>query len=197
MYIFLLIGDTDIRRMYMKRFVLLLAVLLLMLTTTGCSLMAKTPSDAVSKFLNKYKNNDTVVINELNEFLDQEDLDDDAKEDYREIYLRQYSNMKYEIKDETIDGDTAEVKVQVTVFDYYKTNMTSGDYFTANQADFIDDDGDVDLTKYVAYKINKLLDTTDTVDYTLNITLQKNDGEWEVDPLTSEDLSKIHGTYEY
>lgn len=182
----------------MKKFLLLLIVLIGMIATTGCSLMSKTPSDAVTKYLNKYKNNETVVINELNEFLDQdEELDDETKEEYREIYLRQYSNMKYEIKDETINGDTAEVKVQITVFDYYKTNIASGDYFTANQADFIDEDGDVDLTKYIAYKINKLLDTTDTVDYTLNITLQKVDNEWEVNPLSNDDLNKIHGTYEY
>lgn len=182
----------------MKKVILLLVALMIMVSMSGCTLMEKTPSDVVSKFLDKYKNNETVVINELNEFLDtQEDLDEESKEDYREIYLRQYSNMKYEIKDETVDGDNAEVKVQITVFDYYKTNIASGDYFTANQADFIDDDGDIDLSKYVAYKINKLLDTTDTVDYTLNITLQKVDDEWEVNPLSSEDLSKIHGTYEY
>lgn len=168
-----------------------------LIVATGCTMLSNKPSDAVSRFLNKYKNNDTVVVNELNEYLSTEDLSEEAMEDYREIYLRQYSNMKYEIKDEEINGDEAEVDVQITVFDYYKTNALAGDYFTANQADFINDDGDVDLTKYLAYKINKLLDTTDTVDYTLEIKLQKIDNEWEVQPLSLDDLNKLHGTYEY
>lgn len=175
----------------------ILAIICVLFVATGCSMLSKTPSDAVSKFLNKYKNNDTVVVNELNDYLSGEELSEEAMEDYREIYLRQYSNMKYEIKEEEINGDEAEVEVQITVFDYYKTNALSGDYFTANQADFINDDGDVDLTKYLAYKINKLLDTTDTVDYTLDIKLQKIDNEWEVQPLSLDDLNKLHGTYEY
>lgn len=177
-----------------KIFLVIVAVLLL---GTGCSMLSNTPSDSVSKFLNKYKNNDTVVVNELNDYLSEEELMEEQKEDYREIYLRQYSNMKYEIKEEEINGDEAEVEVQVTVFDYYKTNALSGDYFTANQADFVNDNGDIDLSKYVAYKINKLLDTTDTVDYTLTIKLQKVDNEWEVQPLSLDDLNKLHGTYEY
>lgn len=176
----------------------LIGVLILTLVLlTGCSLMKKTPKDAVAKFLNNYKNNDTAVVNELNDYLATEDLDQDTLEDYREIYLRQYSNMKYEIKEEKIDGDKATVEVQITVYDYYKTNLESGNYFTANQADFINDKGDVDFAKYITYKINKLLDTTDTVNYTLTLNLNKVDNDWEIEPLTTEQLTKLHGTYEY
>lgn len=177
-----------------KVFVLLLVSIMCL---TGCALLSSSPKDEVSKFFNKYKNNDQVVINELNDFLAGEDLDDETLEDYREIYLRQYSNMDYVIKDELIDGDKATVEVQITVFDYYKTNKLAGDYFTANQADFIDEDGDIDLTKYLAYKLNKLLDTTDTVNYTLTLNLNKTDDNWEIEPLTTEQLTKLHGTYEY
>lgn len=42
-----------------------------------------------------------------------------------------------------------------------------------------------------------MLDTTDTVDYTLTINLKKKDSKWEVEPLTHEELTKLHGTYEY
>ena len=176
----------------------LLAVLLLLAVfISGCSLMASGPKDAVTKFLNKYKNNDQSVVNELNDYLKTEELDEETLEDYREIYLRQYSNLKYEIKDEKIDGDKATVDVQITVYDYYKTNVESGNYFTANQADFVDDDGDIDFVKYFKYKVKKMLDTTDTVDYTLTLNLSKNDDKWEIEPLTTEQLTKLHGTYEY
>ncbi len=179
----------------MKKIMTLVVVSILCLT--GCALMSNGPKDAVKKFLDNYKNNDQVVVDELNDYLTTEDLTDDEMKDYREIYLRQYSNLKYEIKDEKIDGDKAEVEVQITVYDYYKTNKVSGEYLTANKADFVDDKGDIDLTKYLSYKVSKLLDTTDTVDYTLTLNLNKVDDRWEIEPLTTEQLTKLHGTYEY
>ncbi len=179
----------------MKKILVLLMVTLLVVT--GCKAFEDTPTKVVNRFLNNYKNNDEAVINELNDYLATQDLDEETLEDYREIYLRQYSNMDFVIKNEKIDGDKADVDVQITVYDYYKTNMASGDYFTANQADFVDDNGDVDISKYLAYKIKKMLDTTDTVDYTLTINLNKINDKWEIEPLTTEQLSKLHGTYEY
>ena len=179
----------------MKKILVLLMVTLLVVT--GCKAFEDTPTKVVNRFLNNYKNNDEAVINELNDYLATQDLDEETLEDYREIYLRQYSNMDFVIKNEKIDGDKADVDVQITVYDYYKTNMASGDYFTANQADFVDDNGDVDISKYLAYKIKKMLDTTDTVDYTLTMNLNKINDKWEIEPLTTEQLSKLHGTYEY
>lgn len=179
----------------MKKIISLVIVSIVFLT--GCSLFVSKPSDEVVKYLNKYKNNDQIVIDELNMFLETQELDDDTLEDYREIYLRQYSNLDYEIKEETVNADKAEVEVQVTVFDYYKTNVESGDYFTANQADFVDDDGDINFSKYIAYKVNKMLDTKDRISYTLNIELTKTDDGWEVEPLSNEELTKLHGTFEY
>ncbi len=179
----------------MKNYIILLIASLVLLS--GCAFLGNTPKDEVKKFLNNYKNNSESVINELNDYLEEQNLEEDTLEDYRELYLRQYSNLKYKIKDEKIDGNNATVDVQITVFDYYKTDKLSSDYFTANQADFIDEDGDVDFTKYFAYKVNKLLDTTDTVDYLLTLNLKKNDNKWEIEPLTSEQLMKLHGTYEY
>lgn len=179
----------------MKKYLFLLITSILLLT--GCVFLGNAPKDEVAKFLNNYKNNGESVVNELNDYLDEQNLDEDTKEDYRELYLRQYSNLKYEIKDQKIDGNNATVEVQITVFDYYKTDKLTGDYFTANQADFVDADGDVDFSKYFTYKIKKLLDTTDTVDYTLTLNLKKNDNKWEIEPLTNEELMKLHGTYEY
>lgn len=176
----------------------LLVILLVVISiSTGCALMKSTPKSEVVKFLNNYKNNSKEVVNELNDYLATENLDKDSLEEYREIYLRQYSDMKYEIKDEKIDGDKAVVETQITVYDYYKTNSKSGEYFTSNQADFVDDKGDVDFAKYLKYKIDNLLNTTDTVNYTLTLNLNKTKDGWEIEPLTTEQLTKLHGTYEY
>ena len=184
-------NDEEIK---MKRIFTLVLIVILM---SGCSLLANKPKDAVARFLNNYKNNSESVTKELDEYLANEDLNDETLKDYKELYLKQYSNLKYDIKSEKIDGDKALVETQITVYDYYKSDKLAGDYFTANQADFVNDDGDIDFSKYFAYKIKKMLDTTDTVDYTITINLNKKDGKWEVEPLTREELSKLHGTYEY
>lgn len=178
----------------MKKFI---PIILFMLLITGCSLVDKTPKDVVAKYLNNYKINSDTVVKELDTYLDNQDLEEETKEDYKELYLKQYSNLKYEIKDQRINGDKAFVDVQITVFDYYKTSKLAGDYFTANKADFINDDGDVDFIKYFSYKINKLLDTTDTVDYLLTLKLKKVNDTWEIEPLSNTDMMKLHGTYEY
>ncbi len=133
----------------MKKIFTFIAVLFIV---TGCTLLGSAPKDAVSRFLNNYKNNSESVQKELDEYLDSQDLNEETLKDYKELYLKQYSNLKYEIKSEKIDGDSALVEVQITVFDYYKSDKLAGDYFTANQADFVDDDGDVDFSKYFAYK---------------------------------------------
>lgn len=179
----------------MKKVCALLVISLLLVT--GCTLLGSAPKDEAAKFFNSYKNNNETVVKELDDYLNTQNLDEDTLKDYRELYLKQYSNLKYDIKDQKINGDTALVEVQITVFDYYKTDKLAGDYFTANQADFVGDDGDIDFTKYFAYKIRKLLDTTDTVDYTLTLNLKKVNDKWEVEPLTNEELMKLHGTYEY
>lgn len=192
---FFSVNNISEEKRYMKKYLFLMITSILLLT--GCAFLGNAPKDEVAKFLNNYKNNSESVVNELNDYLKEQNLDEDTLKDYRELYLRQYSNLKYEIKDQKIDGDNAVVDVQITVYDYYKTDKLTGDYFTANQADFVDADGDVDFSKYFAYKIKKLLDTTDTVDYTLSLNLKKNDDKWEIEPLTNEELMKLHGTYEY
>ena len=101
------------------------------------------------------------------------------------------------LKGERIDGDKATVTVEITVYDYYKTNKEAGEYFSSNSKEFIDSKGDIDLSKFLKYKINKLLDTTDKVSYTLDLNLNKNNNKWEIEPLTNEQLTKLHGTYEY
>ena len=47
------------------------------------------------------------------------------------------------------------------------------------------------------YRLNKLLSTTNTVEYTMEINLTKVDGNWEVQALSQDDLNKLHGVFEY
>ena len=176
----------------MKLLIFIFCIILL----TGCTFMYNSPSKSVEKFLNNYKDNSDSVISELNNYLDTEDLSKIEKEKYKEVYIRQYSNLKYLIKNEKVDGDKALVDVQITVYDYNKVNKLSNDYFLSNQDKFTKSNGDIDLDKYLNYKINKLIETKDTITYTLTLKLNKVNDTWEIEPLTSEQLSKLHGTYE-
>ena len=75
----------------MKKVLGVILAITMILGLAACGDTANTNSS-------KVENNDTVVVNELNEYLSTQELDEEELEDYREIYLRQYSNMDYKIK---------------------------------------------------------------------------------------------------
>ena len=86
----------------------ILAIICVLFITTGCSMLSKTPSDAVSKFLNKYKNNDTVVVNELNDYLSGE------KQAFEYLYQKYKNRIQYFIYNIVRDYQKAEDLAQET-----------------------------------------------------------------------------------
>ena len=108
--------------------------------------------------------------------------------------LRQYQDLTYEIKDETIDGDNATVTAQIEVYDYYKVNNEVNNYIGNNSNDFATD-GVYDTNKGLMYRIGELSKSKDRVIYTITLNLTKVNDDWTIDNLTNEDLEKIHGTY--
>ncbi|MDD2238892.1 MAG: hypothetical protein PHH51_03325 [Bacilli bacterium] len=179
----------------MKKKYLLLSLLLLFITI-GCTL-GNTPKSKVSDLLKRYNNQDDVIKTELGDYLNALDLDDDNLTGYQDIYLRQYSDLKYNIKDERIDGDTATVEVEITVYDYYTAENEINNYISANQEEFYDDEDVYDPNKALKYRITELGKTNNTINYTLDFTLTKINNVWTVDTLTNEQLEKIHGTYSH
>ena len=110
---------------------------------------------------------------------------------------KQYKNLAYTVKDETIDGKTAVVEVEIEVYDYNKAITDVEDYLLANANEFQDDSGQVNNTKYNDYKISQMESVKDKVTYTINFTLSKVDDKWVVDDLTETERMKIHGLYAY
>ena len=165
----------------------------------GCTIgPANTASKAVEEYLDRYIDNADVVMSELDEYVaDRTELDDEQKNTYREILKKQYSDLKYEIEDEKYDGDTATVTVKLTVYDLYKTQKEADEYLTNNADEFKDENGNYDEVKFTKYKLEKMKDNTDTVEYTLEIPVTKVDNAWEVEQLNNELLQKIHGIYNY
>lgn len=171
----------------------LIIVLLLLIGLTGCA-FGSSPKSRVENLLNKYQMNSSDIKSELDDFLNTLSIDTDYKEDYRKVYEKQYSDLKYKIKDETIDGDKATVKAEIEVYDYYKAENDASSYIAANPNEF-NEEGVYSVKKGLEYKIKQYTNSSDRVTYTIDFTLTKNNNKWTIDPLTDDELAKLHGTY--
>ena len=179
----------------MKNKKIFFVICLNVLFKNACSL-GNTPTSAVEKLLSKYNTNDEEIVVELDDYINSSELSDEQSKKYKDIYLKQFKDMKYEIKEEKIDGDNATVTAQITVYDYYKAEKDANDYLTAHPDEFKKDDV-YDKSLFTDYKLKKLDDVNTTVDYTIDFNLSKVDGKWEVNDLSNEQLEKIHGVYAY
>ena len=186
----LVLGGIDVK----KRFkIIAICFLLLMLTACG---IGNTPTSSVERLLAKYNNADEDIVVELDDYINSANLTDEQNEKYKNVYLKQFKDMKYEIKEEKVDGDNATVTAQITVYDYYKVENDANNYLTENKNEFMKDN-EYDEGLFTDYKLKKLEGVTDTVDYTIDFTLTKVDNDWVVNDLTNEQLEKIHGVYAY
>ena len=174
----------------------ILAICLIVVSGCGCS-PNMSATKTVDRYLDRYRSEDQVILNELDTFIDGENLTSEQKAIYRDVLKKQYRNLKYSITDEKYDGDTANITVKITVYDLYKVQKNAELYMSNNIGEFYDEDGVYDKTLYINYKLDKMKNATDTVDYTLNIKLEKRDGTWFVVQLSDTDLEKIHGVYNY
>ena len=175
-------------------------VILIVFTTillVGCSL-SNTPSRRVEELFKKYQTLDSGVVDNLE--LITESLPElktsKHKESYTKIMKTQYSDLKYTIKDEEIDGDEAVVKVDISVYDYYKIQRDANEYLESHHDEFLKDDV-YDESMFLEYKLDKMKDDSDRVEYTLEIKLIKENDKWEVVEFDKDTLDKIHGTYNY
>lgn len=168
----------------------------LLLSLTGCNQVMNTPTKEVEQFLGKYQTMDDKVLTQLDKVLQTDvTMNEEQKESYKELMKKQYQNLSYKIKDETIDGEHATIVTEIEVFNYGKTMEESDLYLRDNPSEFLDDAGIRDDSKFMDYKIKELKDTKDKVTYTITFTLTKKDDVWELDDITDIDRQKIHGIY--
>ena len=128
----------------MKKIILCISCIMAILFLSGCS-MDNTPTKKVENFLDNYKDQDETVLTQLDEMVTSDGLMNDAqKTTYTDIMKRQYEDLKYEIKDEVIDGDTATVTVEIEVYDYYKINQEANQYYTEHPDEFTNNNQNVE-----------------------------------------------------
>lgn len=182
----------------MKKIFVSLGVLLSVLVLTGCSLTRSTAGDAVKLFLDQYKNLSSSVLSDLEDVISNEDFSDQQEEKYRDILKKQYSDIKYEITNESYDGDTATVEAKISVYDLYKAQSNAASYLSDHQNEFLDDNGEFDESKFLDYKLEQMKKMSDRVEYTVTFDVIKDeDKKWQVNELSNTDLEKIHGVYNY
>ena len=182
----------------MKKIFIIMTIILFF---SGCTLgdIDNTPTKQVESFFNNYQTLDQKVLNDLDIVIArQNDFNNNQREQYRKILKKHYQNLTYEIKDETVNGNRANVEVEIEVTDFNKILNEAKIYLENNRNEFLDDNNNYDKSKYIDYQLDKLENAKETVKYTLNLTLTKNDnGDWSLDEINDIEEKKILGTYEY
>lgn len=179
----------------MKKILTILSIIIL----TGCGALdiSNTPTKKVEEFLNKYQILDEEILNELDNVIDEKiNLNEENKKEYREIIKKQYKDMQYTIKEETIDGNEATVTAEIIVKDFTKIINDAEVYKRQNIKEFYENEIYND-NLYKKYLIEKLKDAKDRITYTLEFTLHKDNKKWILDKITEEVEDKILGIYNY
>ena len=173
------------------------------LTLTGCSLnvsdLDNTPTKKVEAYLNDYQSLNDGVLEDLDMVIEKEEsFTGDAKDRYKEVMKSNFEDLTYTVKDETVNGDTATVEVEIDVTDFYKVIKASEDYKEQHANEFNDESGNYDDNKYIDYKLKQMENTSDRVKHTIYFTLTKDkNGNWELDDVDESEEEKILGMYAY
>lgn len=177
----------------MKKF---LVIFLSIFLVVGCS-FGNTPTKKAEDTLKKYQNLDDSVLKDLELVVEGTTLNTEKeKSDYTKAMKMQYSDLKYKITNEKVNGDEATVTAKISVYDFYKVQTNANNYRLTHESEFLTDNV-FDESKFMEYKLKQMINVTDRVEYTIDINLTKKDNEWTVNEFDKTTLEKIHGTYNY
>ncbi|MEG2322499.1 MAG: membrane lipoprotein lipid attachment site-containing protein [Bacilli bacterium] len=179
----------------MKKIISFLTILLLF---TGCTDLSNTPTKKSEAFFKKYQSLDNNVLVDLNGVITaNSNMNQKQKDIYRDIMKKHYQNLTYEIKDETIDGNSAVVNVEISVTDFKKVIDEADAYLLTHKEEFNNDKKEYDASKFMDYRLEQLKKAKDKVKYTLHLSFTKTNKEWTLDKLDSVTYDKINGVYNY
>lgn len=168
----------------MKKLFLLIVPFLLF----GCSNSLNTPTGAVENFLNAYQNLDSNLLEKLDKVIEKdEDMNDEQKQKYHDLMVKQYKNLSYKIKSEDTMGEEAEVEVEIEVLNYASSIREAKKYYKEHPDE---------VDNFMDYKIQNMSNVTNKTHYTITFYLVKIDQEWVVEELDDVNIQKIHGLYE-
>lgn len=181
----------------MKKYIIAV-VIAFILTGCGTKNLMNTPTKKVEMFFENYQTLDDDVLEQLDNTVKQStEFTESQKEEYKRLMKKHYQSLKYDIKDETVDGDRATVTAEIEVKDYSKIMSEADSYLEKNQKEFEDEEGNYSKEKFMDYRLEQLKKAEDTVKYTIELSLTKIDDEWKLDNLSDADMQKINGIYNY
>ena len=173
-------------------------VVFLMFILVGCDSIMNTPTKKVEQLLGMYQREEKEVLEQLdNVLLEETLLTPDLKDRYRKLMKRQYQDLSYKVKKETIDGNLAIVEVEIEVYDYNRAIKQLDNEVLNNSGEYVDDTGNVITSKYNEDKITAMEEVRERITYTINFTVSKIADKWVVDDLTETERLKSHGLYAY
>ena len=129
--------------------------------------------------------------------VEKEGMNEENAQVYENIFKKQYTDLTYEIISEEYSGDEAIVKANINVYDYYKVQRDASIYLAEHLSEFNDDMGNYDIQSFFKYKLEQMQNTQDKIEYTIEFSLSKNDGIWQINELSNSDIEKLHGIYDY
>lgn len=199
MYINNKLNQNTNRRKAMKKIKYLILTIISIAFVVGCDMnFMNTPTKQVEIFLSKYQSLDQDVLDDLNKIIDEEQkFNTEQREKYRGIMKKHYQGITYNIKEETVDGNSATVEVEIEVTDFSSILAATNQYLIENPTEFQDENGQYDENKFIDYRLDELKKAKERVKYTLNLNLTKQDKKWKMNSLSPINESKINGTYVY
>ena len=177
----------------MKKIIILF---ILVFGLCGCKIEESTAKKTIELYFQSYNSLSDEVIRDLNRVVDGENYTDDQRRLYKDILKRQYKDLKYDIISESYNGDTAVVRAKIQVYNYYSVQKQAEEHLKKNINQFYND-GKYDNNKYLDYKLSLMNSTSERVEYTIDFNLVRENDEWVLNEITSSDLEKIHGVYNY
>lgn len=161
----------------------------------GCSIgtdMTNTPTKKVEAYMDGYQKLDDSVVNDIDALVNNTKYTVEQKTRYKELMKKHYKDLKYEIKEEKINGDKATVEVEVEVKDYSKVLSSN-----VIPDEIKDEEGNYSEEAYYDYQLTQMEQVKETVKYTITFYLTKTNDEWKIDDLSEATKQKIHGIYIY
>lgn len=167
----------------------ILLIIVFCLFLCGCKIDKAT--DVVKNYLSLYQNQDAKIMKELDQLISGEELKEEEKKLYKEIMIKQYKDLNYEIKKESYDGNKAIITVEIKVYDLYGAQKKAENYRNLHGNEF------KDYEDYLKYKLEMMYKNTERMIYTLEFVVNKEDNEWILESVPTKNLEKIHGIYNY
>lgn len=182
----------------MKKLIYFISILFIV---TGCSLktnISNSPTKVVEEYLDNYQILTEEVLDKINNIAESEiDFDEEQKEEYKDLIKKHYQDLTYKIKDETVNGDSATVEVEIEVNDYTNNLKELQKSREDNLEKYYDENGNFDNIKYNKDKIEAIKSSKERVKYTLYLSLNNDNGKWILNDLTDSEEEKLLGIYEY